>query len=270
MRLQVDGVRVELSGTVIVDGIGILVAPGEVAGLIGPNGSGKSTLLRTVYRHLRPAAGAVTVGGRDVWDSTPRAAAQRTAAVPQEGLGEFDLTVREVVSMGRTPHKRAFTPDHDHDREVVAAALADVGLTELAERHVATLSGGERQRALVARALAQEASALVLDEPTNHLDIRHQLDLLELVTRLQLTTLTALHDLNLAAAYCHRLHVLHGGRLVASGAPAEVLTTELLADVFSVAAEIVVDSRTGRPRLLFSPLRASTAAPTVDRKEVAR
>jgi iron complex transport system ATP-binding protein len=254
VKLRIDAVRVVLGGHVVVDEATVLVAPGEVAGLIGPNGSGKSSLLRTVYRHLRPAAGSVHADERDVWTSPPRQAATWIAAVPQETRSEFDITAWDMVAMGRNPHKGTFAVDTAADREIVADALHQVGLTELADRHFATLSGGERQRVLLARALTQRTPVLVLDEPTNHLDIRHQHELLGLVRQLGLTTLTALHDLNLAAAYCDRIHVLRAGHVVASGTPDEVLTADLVDEVFEIAAEVFTHPRTGRPHLLFAPV----------------
>jgi len=253
----------EINGAPIVAEASVTVESGQIAGLIGPNGSGKSTLLRAVYRHLRPAAGAVLVGGEDVWALSPRRAAARTAAVPQERSSEFDLTVAQTVAMGRTPHKRPYAVDTAEDRAIVADALALVGMERFAHRDFATLSGGEKQRVLVARAVAQRTQLLVLDEPTNHLDIRHQLELLELVQSLGLTTLVAMHDLNLAATYCGRLHVLDAGRLITSGAPAEVLTEQLLRDVFGIGAQIDVNEHTGRLRLSFYPLdRAADRAGT--------
>jgi iron complex transport system ATP-binding protein len=254
VRLEIGGVCVDIEGTSIVQDASLVVETGEIAGLVGPNGSGKSTLLRAIYRHLRPVAGLVTVGGEDVWRSSPAQAARRTAALPQERPTEFDMTVREIVFMGRTPHKRPFAVDTAEDVAIVDEALRSVRLAPLADRRFSSLSGGEKQRALVARAIAQRSRVLVLDEPTNHLDVRYALELMELVRELGLTTIAALHDLNLAAAYCQRVHVLDGGRLVAGGPPADVLTAPLLRAVFGVDADITTNPGTGRLSLAFSPL----------------
>lgn len=259
MRLEIHDVGLTIGATTIVHDATILVASGELAGLIGPNGSGKSTLLRAVYRHIRPRVGTVLVGGHNVWQSSPQQAARRTAAVPQERLGDMDVSVSDMVAMGRIPHKGPFAADTAEDRSAVSDALEKVGLVGFEDRKLSTLSGGETQRVLVARALAQRSAVLILDEPTNHLDVRHQLELLELLRALGLTTLAALHDLNLAASYCDRLHVLDGGRLVASGPPAEILTETLLADVFSVGASITTSPRTGKPVLSFHPLEAAAS-----------
>ncbi|WP_163511777.1 ABC transporter ATP-binding protein [Fodinicola acaciae] len=254
MTLKLHDIRVELSGRTIVAGATVIVEDGEVGALVGPNGSGKSTLLRTVYRHLKPAAGRVRLDDADVWGLKPVAAARKIAAVPQETRSDFDITVTEMVAMGRTPHKHPFATATVRDRALVANALHRLEISEFADRPYATLSGGERQRVLLARALAQDTPVLVLDEPTNHLDARHQLELLALVRKLGLTTLLAVHDLNLAAAYCDRLHVLRAGEIVASGAPDKVLTPELLGEVFGVAADVVPHPRHGRPHLILSPL----------------
>ncbi|MCT4356045.1 ABC transporter ATP-binding protein [Streptomyces sp. Je 1-79] len=227
--------------------------PGETVGLVGPNGSGKTTLLRCVYGTLTPTSGRALLDGDDLAGFGPKARARRIATVPQDGSTEFELTVRELVALGRSPHKRFWEGDTGSDRELAGAALARVGIAGLADRPYPTLSGGERQRALVARALVQEPQLLVLDEPTNHLDIRYQLEVLRLVRDLGTTNLLALHDLNLAALYCDRLYVLNGGRIVAEGTPAEVLTPELLRAVYGVEAEVVPHPRTGTPTVLYLP-----------------
>ena len=257
MRLSIVDVRVDLGGRVVVGGATLLVEPGEVAGLVGPNGAGKSSLLRAVYRHLRPAAGEVRADDADLWRLPPREVARRVAAVPQETRTDFDVTVSDLVAMGRTPYKRPFAADSATDRAAVADALDRVGMAGFADRRFATLSGGERQRVVVARALAQRTPVLALDEPVNHLDVRHQLELLELIRAVRLTTLIVLHDLNLAAAYCDRVHVLDGGRLVASGRSEDVLTPALLRTVFGVHADVLSHPRTGRPLLVFSPVGAA-------------
>ncbi|WP_433406425.1 ABC transporter ATP-binding protein [Streptomyces sp. CA-146814] len=251
MRIDIDALTVEIAGARLVDEVTLGAAEGQFVGLVGPNGSGKSTLLRCVYRALRPSAGAVRVGGEDLHAVSAREGARRLAALPQEAGAEFDFTVAEVVAMGRMPHQGPMARTTDEDRSRCVDALAGVGAAHLAERGFLTLSGGEKQRVLIARALAQEPRVLVLDEPTNHLDIAHQLEILALVRASGLTVLTALHDLNLAALHCDLVHVIDGGRIVASGAPYDVLTTELLAEVFGVRAHRVAHPETGALQLLF-------------------
>ncbi|MGH4032743.1 ABC transporter ATP-binding protein [Actinomycetota bacterium Odt1-20B] len=254
-ELRVHGLSYEIAGRgrPLVDAVDLTAAPGETVGLVGPNGSGKTTLLRCVYGTLRPTAGRALLDGDDLTAMAPKARARRLATVPQDGQAVFELTVHEVVAMGRSPHKRFWEADTAADTALVTEALERVGVAELAHRPFPSLSGGERQRALVARALVQRPTLVVLDEPTNHLDIRYQLEVLSLVRQLGTTNLLALHDLNLAAYYCDRLYVLDGGRVVASGAPKEVLTAELLARVWGVTAEVSTHPATGAPTVVYLP-----------------
>ncbi|MFK8908737.1 ABC transporter ATP-binding protein [Streptomyces sp. YS-3] len=251
MRIDIEDLHVAYGGRTVVAGARLLAAEGEITGLVGPNGSGKSTLLRTVYRHLRPVAGRVLLSGTDLRELTAVRAARHVAALPQERGGDFELSVREVVAMGRTPYKRAFAAEDATDARIVARALADTGMAGHAHRRFTELSGGERQRVLLARAFAQQPDVLVLDEPTNHLDVRHQVELLALLRAQARTTLVSLHDLNAAASVCDRLHVLHRGRVVASGTPREVLTPALMAEVFGVRAAVVDHPLTGDPLIAF-------------------
>ncbi|MFD0265756.1 ABC transporter ATP-binding protein [Streptomyces sp. NPDC127106] len=252
-RLDAQGVSVVVNGKVLVDQASLHVAPGEVVGLVGPNGAGKSTLLRTFYRALRPTTGRILLDGEDVWRLPGKRVAQRLAAVLQETSGDFALTVYDVVAMGRTPHKRAFAGDDADDRDVITRSLAELHVEALAHAPFDRLSGGEKQRVLIARAVAQRTGTMVLDEPTNHLDLRHQLDALRLVRRLGVTAVVALHDLNLAAAFCDRICVMAGGRIVATGKPEEVLTGPLLSEVYEVEAEVIEHPRTGVPFVSVLP-----------------
>ncbi len=248
-QLRVENLSVEVEGRRLVDDVLFDLKPGEFVGLVGPNGAGKSSLLRTIYRVMKPSSGRILHLGDDVWTLPARDAARRTAVVAQERMGEFDFTVRELVLMGRTPHKGLLDGDSSNDREIVDRCLGEVGMSHCAMRSFLTLSGGEKQRVLVARALAQEAKLLVLDEPTNHLDIRHQLELLALVRQLGVTTIAALHDLQLAARHCDRLIMLADGRVVAHGAPLEVLSSERISAVYGLLAEVRVDG--GVPTIDF-------------------
>ncbi|GAA3895165.1 ABC transporter ATP-binding protein [Streptomyces gulbargensis] len=238
-------------GTLVLDGVSLTPRPGTVTGLLGPNGSGKSTLLRLLAGVLAPDTGVVTLDGRPLAGIGRRTVARRLATVEQHADTQVDLTVADIVRLGRVPHRRAWTPASSADEEAVRSALARTGLTDRAHRSWRTLSGGERQRVQIARALAQDPRELLLDEPTNHLDIQHQLDLLSLVASLRLTSVIALHDLNLAALYCDRLVVLKEGRVVASGEPADVLTEELIADVYGVRAAVTRPDPAGPPHIRF-------------------
>ena len=217
MRLKVDHVSWSVDGKPILRDVSLAVEPGSITGLIGPNGSGKSTLLRCIYRALKPDSGSITLDGDDLVRMDSRETARRVAVVLQEYPSDFQFTVGEIVSMGRNPHKGMFDRDTPADRGIIRDSLARVGLAGFSHRNFNTLSGGEKQRVIIARTVAQQASFLVLDEPTNHLDIRYQLETMELVRGLGLTTLAALHDMNIAADYCDLIHVMAEGRIVASG-----------------------------------------------------
>ncbi|MFD3307278.1 ABC transporter ATP-binding protein [Streptomyces sp. NPDC058694] len=234
MKLTVDQLHITLDRRPILRDVNLEAAKGDIVGLVGPNGSGKSTLLRTVYRSLRPADGVVRVGGDDVWELPTRTAARRTAAVLQDAGTTSGLTVTEIVALGRTPHHGLMGRDGAEDHQAVAEAVDRCGVGPFADRDYATLSGGERQRVLLARALAQRPQLLVLDELTNHLDIRARFELLDLIRSTGITTLAVLHDLDLAARLCDHLVVLHEGAVVAAGPVLEVLTPDLLRDVFGV------------------------------------
>ena len=260
MEVALDGVTVTVGGWRACDGVTLRVTGGTVTAVVGPNGAGKSSLLRCLYRALRPVAGAVHVGGDDVWALPGDEAGRRTAAVVQEQPTGVDLTVREAVALGRIPHRALWRRLVADDHDAVDRALDRVGLTALAGREMGTLSGGERQRALIARALAQQASVLVLDEPTNHLDIRHQLETLALVRDLGVTVVAALHDLALAAHHADDVAVLHHGRLVATGPPDAALTPALIADVFGVRADVATTADGRRTIVLALPAGDRTGA----------
>ena len=258
MTLELEGVSVDIDGKRIVSDVNLVVDDGQFVGLLGPNGSGKSTILKTVYRARQPASGRVLLDGTDLWSLPARQAARRVSAVAQETTVEFDFTVREMVMIGRTPHKRGFERDNSHDRATVADAIERVGCGELAYRSFSTLSGGEKQRVLIARALAQGADHLVLDEPTNHLDIRYQIEILELVAGLGVTVIAALHDLSLAALFCQRAYLMADGRVVTSGLPAQVITTETVRHAYGADVLIVEHPETATPHLI--PRRQRSAS----------
>ncbi|MGI6076280.1 MAG: ABC transporter ATP-binding protein [Pyramidobacter sp.] len=250
-KLKVAKLQWQVKGRRIVDGVDVTVSPGEFVGIIGPNGSGKSSFLRCVYRVNRPHFGRVFLDGEDLWKMSARQAACRCAAVPQEMPSQFDFTVREIVSMGRYPYKKVTERETCRDRRLVAQALDYVGLSQKADQLFSSLSGGEKQRTLIARAIAQDADFLVLDEPTNHLDIYYQLEIMDLIRRMGIASLVVMHDLNLASQYCDRLYVLCRGRVVAAGQPQDVVTSELLAQVYHVKTRIVPRLESGRPQISF-------------------
>ncbi|WP_022708304.1 ABC transporter ATP-binding protein [Paracoccus zeaxanthinifaciens] len=236
----------------------------EVLGLIGPNGSGKSTLMRLMAGLVRADRGAVTLDGQPICRLRRRDVARRMAMVAQSAETADRITVRDAVSLGRTPWLDALRRWSDADAAHVDRALERADLTHLADRDWSTLSGGERQRAHIARALAQDPAILLLDEPTNHLDIGHQLAILDLVHALRIPTMIALHDLN-QAMRCDRLAVMSAGRLVAVGRPEQVLTADLLADVFGVRASVLTDPDDGSRLMRFKPLSQAPAPATARR-----
>ncbi|MGO4886974.1 ABC transporter ATP-binding protein [Anaerobacillus sp. MEB173] len=251
MMLKVQGVTGIVNEKTIIENIHLQVSCGEFVGLIGPNGSGKSTLLKHMYRVQKPDAGFITLKEQEIFKQSAKKIAKQMAVVSQESPILFDFSVYEIVLMGRSPHKRLFEQDTKRDQELVYDALEKVGMFEHKDRSYMTLSGGEKQRVLIARALAQQVDLLVLDEPTNHLDIQHQLQILDLVKSLNFTVVAALHDLNLAAAYCDYLYVIDNGHIVASGPPEEVLRSDLLRRIFRVETDIVIHPITGKVHITF-------------------
>lgn len=253
--LELRAVSASYGARPILREVSLAAVAGEVAGLIGPNGSGKTTLVRVASRGLRPDEGEVLVQGFDPYALSAREAARLIAVVPQELTLAFDYSVLEMVLMGRSPYRSAWGRTEDWAQ--VRRAMSAANVQHLAERGMGELSGGERQRAILAQALAQDAPVLLLDEPTTHLDMRHVVEILTLVRGLARTggkaVLGIFHDLNLASAYCDRIHVLSEGRIVSSGPPAEVVTYDLIRDVFGVEAEVELGGSTGRPLVFVAP-----------------
>jgi iron complex transport system ATP-binding protein len=232
----------------ILHDISFTLAEGEVLAICGANGAGKSSLLRLLYRHQAPLSGTVLIEGRDLWLTPARQAARTVAAVLQEQPTDFALTTRDIVALGRLPHRQGMGPG-SRDTAITDAALVRMDLVALAGRRFGTLSGGERQRVMVARALAQEPRILVLDEPTNHLDIRHQLELLRLLRGLGLAVVCTLHDLTLAAEFADRVLILDQGRVIADAPPDAALTEATIARAFQVIPRI--DRSGAAPRFSF-------------------
>jgi len=248
--IEVSDVHLAFGETDVLAGVDLAVEAGQLVGLVGPNGAGKTTLLGTINGLLEPDTGTVRIDGESVADLGAREVGRRVATVPQETHLAFAFSVEAVVEMGRTPHRSRV--DWSAAADAVAAALDRTETTHLRERSVDELSGGERQRVLLARALAQEAPALVLDEPTGSLDVNHQVAVLDLVRRLVddgRTVVAAIHDLDLAARYCDRLALLHEGRLARVGPPAGVLESATLEAAFDTAAAVTEDAVTATPRV---------------------
>jgi len=247
--IRAEGVTVALGGRRAVDGVDLEVAAGELLALVGPNGAGKSTLLAALAGERHPDAGAVTVDGRPIDSYHPLDLARIRAVLTQDNAVSFPFRVAEVVEMGRSPWAR--TAARELDEPAIAAALERTDVAHLVDRRFTELSGGERARVSLARVLAQETPVVLLDEPTAALDLRHQEDVLGIARELARegrAVVVVLHDLSLAGAYADRVALLEAGRMRALGTPAEVLTEQLVSEVYQLSVEVLV--RDGRPLII--------------------
>ncbi|MHA6722522.1 ABC transporter ATP-binding protein [Sphingomonas sp. RS2018] len=251
VTIACDALSVYLGGRQVLNGLSLTLTPGAVTGIIGPNGAGKSTLLRTIARLLPIAEGSVTIDGAALGDVERRTLAQTIAYLPQGGQVHWPVSVERLVSLGRLPHLAPLSRVGDADRAAIEQAMARADVMHFRDRIVTELSGGERARVLLARALAVEAKALLVDEPLAALDPGHQIDVMRLLqaeAAVGATVVVVLHDLTVAARYCDRLALIDAGRLVAEGAPQEVLTPERLARVYGITAWIDGDRIVPRDR----------------------
>jgi iron complex transport system ATP-binding protein len=255
--VECRGMSVERGGRRVVSDIDLVVDEGDWVAIVGPNGAGKTSLLHAVAG-LIPAIGKLRVGGLDPGRAPRRQVARVVALMPQRPIVPEGTTVRELVALGRTPHLRRFGTETAADRDAVDRTLSRLELTEFAERPALGLSGGELQRVVLARALAQEPRVLLLDEPTSALDIGHQQSVLDLVSSLTrqdgLTVVAAMHDLTLAGQYGRRVVLIHEGRLVADGTPADVLEPNRLSEVYGARVEVL--PRAGGPAVVPVPSHA--------------
>ena len=239
MRIEGRGLVVTLRSRAVLSDLDFIAHPGEMTAVIGPNGAGKTTLLKVLAGLLTPAGGAALLDGRAISHWSPQERARSLAYLPQERIMHWALSARAVVALGRLPHQPMGTGESAADAHAIDAALAAMDIRHLSERPVLEMSGGERARVLVARALAQEPKVLLADEPAAGLDPAHQLALFRHFTTLALegrTVVVALHDLSLAARFCHRIVLMQSGRSVAAGAPEDVLKIEHLATVYGIKA----------------------------------
>ncbi|VEA72598.1 Probable siderophore transport system ATP-binding protein YusV [Serratia rubidaea] len=251
MSICAENITWKVGKKVIVDDVSLHIAPGETVGLLGPNGCGKSSLLRVLAGLRRPDSGRVTLEGQPLARIAKKQLARRVAFVEQHGMTDANMRVREVVKLGRIPHHSPFSNWSRGDDEIVAAALQRVDMLEKSDQGWLSLSGGERQRVHIARALAQTPSEILLDEPTNHLDIHHQIQLMHLISELPVTSIVAIHDLNHAAMFCDSLIVMQNGKIIATGTPQEILSEELLWEVFRVKTKIEISRYHGKKHIHF-------------------
>lgn len=252
--LVAERVRVGYDDRTIIDGLTLEVPRDSFTVIIGPNACGKSTLLRALARLLPPSEGAVMLDGREIADYRSKEVARRLGMLPQTSIAPDGITVVDLVSRGRFPHQGLLRQWSAADEAAIVAAMTETSVLELAQRSFDELSGGQRQRVWVAMALAQQTPLLLLDEPTTYLDINHQLELLDLFARLRAaggrTLVAVLHDLNQAARYATHLVVMKGGRIVGQGAPRDILTAELVDEVFGVACRIIDDPESHTPLVI--------------------
>lgn len=251
-KLQVEGLSYKIEKKEILHNINLEIVENKFIGIIGPNGSGKSTFLKTISRALSPEKGTIYLDGNEITHLSYKKTAKLMACLAQEHDIPFHFQVKDLVMMGRYPYKKLLETETSQDEEIVEEAIRQVGIEKLTTKNFYHLSGGEKQRVLIARMLAQKSEFLILDEPTNHLDIHHQLELFDFLKELKTTIISAVHDLNIAAMYCDYLYVFQEGEIVASGTPENILTTQLLADIFKISAEVYLHPSKKYPIIIYN------------------
>lgn len=251
MSLSTNNLGIGYGEQMIVENLNLHIPKGKVTTMIGPNGCGKSTILKTMARIQRSRTGSVYLNGKAIHQMSTKDIAKQMAILPQTPEAPGGLTVYELVSYGRFPHQKGMGRLSADDRRMVEWSLEVTGMLPFYDRPIEALSGGQRQRVWIAMALAQETELLLLDEPTTYLDLAHQLEILQLLEKLNKeegrTILMVIHDLNHAARFAHHMVALNRGAIVKEGAPHEVMTSEVLKKVFQIDAEIILDPRTGKP-----------------------
>jgi len=255
-QLSAESVTLAYGDRAVIEGLSIDIAPARITAIVGANGCGKSTLLRALARLITPQDGRVVLDGEALSSRPTKEIARTLGLLPQSPVAPEGIAVTDLVGRGRHPHQGLLARWSARDYAAVAQALAATGIADLADRSVDELSGGQRQRVWIAMALAQETDILLLDEPTTFLDVAHQIEVLDLLTDLNrdrgTTIVMVLHDLNLAARYADELVAVVGGRVHALGAPSDIVTAELVRDVFGLESTIIADPLTGKPLVLPS------------------
>jgi iron complex transport system ATP-binding protein len=252
--LSADSLTLAYDRVEVARDLSVTIPTGRITCIVGANACGKSTLLRALARLLKPRAGTVLLDGESIHRLPTKVVATRLGILPQSPIAPEGITVADLVARGRYPHQKWFRQWTSADEAVIAEAMEVTGTIDLATRPVDELSGGQRQRVWIAMALAQGTDLMLLDEPTTFLDLAHQVEVLDLLVDLNLreqrTIVLVLHDLNQAARYCHHLIAMHGGRLVAHGAPAEIITEELVQEVFRMRCRVTIDPVSQTPMVL--------------------
>lgn len=250
-KLQVKNLEFSIDKKEILKDISFEIPKGAFVGIIGPNGSGKSTILKNIYRLYKPDSGQILLDNKNLLNMKDKDCAKEIAVLAQESSSQFDFTVEQIVKMGRYPYKSVFEDYSKKDLDMVTDMLKRVGLEDYVGRSFSKLSGGEKQRTLIARALVQDTEFLILDEPTNHLDIGYQIQLMDLVKSLNITTLSAIHDMNMASMYCDYLIVMKDGKIKNCGSVKEVITEEMLKEIFGVNAYVGVNPMNNKLQVSF-------------------
>lgn len=254
MNLSIENATVKIDKVEIVKSLSLHAKKGDFIGLIGPNGSGKSTLLKSIYGVLKYDKGSIKLDDRDIKTISLSEIAKEMAVVGQFNTINFELSVLEIVLMGRSPHLGNWGREKEKDYKIALDAIKKVGMEKYINRSFSTLSGGEKQRVILARALTQEPQILILDEPTNHLDIKYQIEILSLVKSLDICVVAALHDLALAAQFCNEIYLIKNGVLRASGKPKDIITTEMVKEIYEIDCDIVYNERTKAIMISYYPL----------------
>lgn len=250
-KLQVKNLEFSIDKKEILKDISFEIPKGSFVGIIGPNGSGKSTILKNIYRLYKPDSGQILLDNKNLLNMKDKDCAKEIAVLAQESNSQFDFTVEQIVKMGRYPYKSVFEDYSKKDLDMVTDMLKRVGLEDYVGRSFSKLSGGEKQRTLIARALVQDTEFLILDEPTNHLDIGYQIQLMDLVKSLNITTLSAIHDMNMASMYCDYLIVMKDGKIKNCGSVKEVITEKMLKEIFGVNAYVGVNPMNNKLQVSF-------------------
>ena len=251
MKLTVDKVSVSIASKKIIEEVSLQVSDNKFVGLIGPNGCGKSTLLKSISKILEPDMGIITLGNQNVLELSNKQLAKQLGVVGQFHQVNFDFSVRQMLLLGRSPHKGMMERDNALDYEIVEKVLKQMDLQKLADRSFLSLSGGEKQRVVLGRTLVQQPQFLVLDEPTNHLDIKHQLSILKTVSALPIGVLAALHDLNLASRFTDYLYAMKDGQIIKQGTPQEVITEDVISELYEVDCRTYTNPILGKQTIEF-------------------
>ncbi|WP_434749083.1 ABC transporter ATP-binding protein [Paenibacillus amylolyticus] len=271
-RLETSKLDIAYEERLIVEDLNIQIPQGKITALVGANGSGKSTILKTMARIMSPKAGSVLLDGKSIHKQSTREVAKQLAILPQNPTAPEGLTVTELVSYGRFPYQKGFGSMRAEDKRMIEWAIEVTGMVEFHDRPIDQLSGGQRQRAWIAMALAQETDILFLDEPTTFLDMAHQLEVLQLLEHLNATAnrtiVMVVHDLNHASRYAQHMIGIKQGKAIAEGSPVEVMTSDVLREVFNIEADIVMDPRSNVPLCLPYALAGERPKPVAPETKV--